>query len=122
MIAAGVGVFLLVGLGLLLLGRPFLGYPPALAGSLILLIESAAMLAIATTLVLAFMGGRPQPAESALINTFATMQQADLIIMGTLGRAGIPGLIIGNTAEDVIQETRTAVLAVKPDGIVSPVA
>ncbi|MGB5179852.1 MAG: hydrogenase subunit MbhD domain-containing protein, partial [Gammaproteobacteria bacterium] len=30
--AAGVGVFLLVGLTLLLLGRPFLGYPPAWAG------------------------------------------------------------------------------------------
>ncbi len=59
-IAAGVGMFLLVGLILLGLGRPFLGYPPAWAGALILLIESAAMLAIAATLVLAFLGGRPQ--------------------------------------------------------------
>jgi multisubunit Na+/H+ antiporter MnhB subunit len=58
-LAAGVGMFLVVGLTLLLLGRPFLGYPPAWAGSLILLIESAAMLAIAATLVLAFLGGRP---------------------------------------------------------------
>ena len=58
-LAAGVGMFLVVGLTLLVLGRPFLGYPPAWAGSLILLIESAAMLAIAATLVLAFLGGRP---------------------------------------------------------------
>jgi len=58
--AAGVGVFLLVGMTLLLLGQPFLGYPPAWAGALILLIETAAMLAIAATLVLAFVGGRPQ--------------------------------------------------------------
>jgi multisubunit Na+/H+ antiporter MnhB subunit len=58
--AAGVGVFLLVGLTLLLLGRPFLGYPPAWAGSLILLIETAAMLSIAATLLLAFLGGRPE--------------------------------------------------------------
>lgn len=57
--AAGVGVFLGVGLILVALGRPFLGYPPAWAGSLILLIETAAMLAIAATLVLAFLGGRP---------------------------------------------------------------
>ncbi len=56
-----------------------------------------------------------------VITDFASQQQADLIIMGTLGRAGIPGLIIGNTAEDVIQETQTAVLAVKPGGFVSPV-
>ena len=55
---AGVGLFLAVGLSLLLLGRPFLGYPPAWAGALILVIESAAMLSIAATLVLAFIGGR----------------------------------------------------------------
>jgi nucleotide-binding universal stress UspA family protein len=60
-----------------------------------------------------------KPAQ--VIIDFATQQEADLIIMGTLGRVGIPGLIIGNTAEDVIQETRTAVLAVKPDGFLSPV-
>ena len=65
-IAAGVGVFLLVGLSLLLVGRPFLGYPPAWAGSLILLIETAAMLAIAATLVLAFIGGRPRPPDAVL--------------------------------------------------------
>jgi multisubunit Na+/H+ antiporter MnhB subunit len=59
LIAAGVGMFLVVGLSLLVLGRPFLGYPPAWAGGLILLIETAAMLAIAATLVLAFLGGRP---------------------------------------------------------------
>ncbi len=58
--AVGVGMFLAVGLMLLVLGRPFLGYPPAWAGSLILLIEGAAMLAIAATLILAFVGGRPQ--------------------------------------------------------------
>jgi multisubunit Na+/H+ antiporter MnhB subunit len=54
--AAGVSVFLLVGLTLLLLGRPFLGYPQAWAGALILLIETAAMLSIAVTLMLAFRG------------------------------------------------------------------
>jgi len=59
--AAGVGMFVLVGLGLLVAGRPFLGYPPAWAGGLILMIESAATLAIAATLVLAFLGGQPRP-------------------------------------------------------------
>jgi multisubunit Na+/H+ antiporter MnhB subunit len=62
LIAAGAGVFLTVGLVLFMTGRPFLGYPTAWAGTLILLIESAAMLAIAATLVLAFVGGRPQAA------------------------------------------------------------
>jgi universal stress protein E len=45
----------------------------------------------------------------------------DLIVMGTLGRAGISGLFIGNTAENVLRETHTAVLTVKPDGFITPV-
>ena len=57
---SGVGLFLLVGLTMLVLGRPFLGYPPAMAGYLILLIETAAMISIAATLILAFLGGRPK--------------------------------------------------------------
>ena len=69
--AAGVGVFLLVGLCLLFLGRPFLGYPPAWAGALILLIETAAMLSIAATLLLAFVGGQP---HSTGIKTAADKQ------------------------------------------------
>lgn len=48
--------------------------------------------------------------------------KADLIVMGTLGRTGLPGLIIGNTAEDVLQTTRSSILAVKPEGFVSPVS
>jgi hypothetical protein len=56
---AGVAVFLGVGLGLMLAGRPFLGYPPAWAGVFILAIETAATLAIAAALALAFAGGRP---------------------------------------------------------------
>jgi hypothetical protein len=65
LLVAGVGVFLLVGLAQLALGRPFLAYPPAWAGILILLIETAAMAAIAATLLLAFAGGRtPDAAPS----------------------------------------------------------
>ena len=52
----------------------------------------------------------------------ANKNKADLFVLGTLGRVGIPGLIIGNTAEDVLSETQTAVLAVKPGGFVSPLA
>jgi len=73
--AAGVGVFLLVGLSLLLLGRPFLAYPPAWAGALILLIETAAMLSIAATLLLAFLGGQP---ESTGVKAAANRQREEL--------------------------------------------
>jgi hypothetical protein len=55
----GVAVFLAVGLALMVAGRPFLAYPAAWAGTLILIIEAAATLAIATTLIAAFLGGYP---------------------------------------------------------------
>jgi len=63
---------------------------------------------------------RGRPAK--IISALAREKRADLIVMGTIGRVGIPGLIIGNTAEDVLREAQTAVLAVKPDAFVSPVS
>ena len=61
--------------------------------------------------------GRP----AQIISNFSSKQELDLIVMGTLGRVGIAGLFIGNTAEDVLREAQTAVLTVKPDGFVTPV-
>ena len=60
---------------------------------------------------------RPAKAIGAMVDEV----EADLIVMGTVGRTGLPGLIIGNTAEDVLQSTHASVLAVKPKGFVSPV-
>ncbi len=60
--------------------------------------------------------------ESAeAIRQLSEQVSADLIVLGTVGRTGIPGFFIGNTAEDVLQTTNTSVLAVKPAGFVSPV-
>jgi nucleotide-binding universal stress UspA family protein len=55
------------------------------------------------------------------ITAVADSSHADLIVMGTVGRTGIPGFIIGNTAEDVLRTTHSSILAVKPQGFVSPV-
>lgn len=46
---------------------------------------------------------------------------ADAIVMGTVARLGVPGFIMGNTAEDVLNRIHCAVLALKPEGFVSPV-
>ncbi|HUY31776.1 MAG TPA: universal stress protein [Pirellulales bacterium] len=46
---------------------------------------------------------------------------ADLIVMGSVGRGGIPGLLIGNTAEKVLHTTDVSLLIVKPNGFASPV-
>ena len=56
-----------------------------------------------------------------VINQVAEANNSDIIVMGTLGRAGIPGLFIGNTAEEIIQNTQCSLLAVKPIGFTSPV-
>jgi nucleotide-binding universal stress UspA family protein len=45
----------------------------------------------------------------------------DLLVMGTIARSGIDGVVIGNTAERILGEVRCSVLAVKPDGFVSPI-
>ena len=46
---------------------------------------------------------------------------ADLVVMGTVARTGIPGLIMGNTAETILNRLDCSVLAVKPPGFISPV-
>ena len=46
---------------------------------------------------------------------------ADLIVMGTVGRVGVPGFLIGNTAETILRTIDCSVLALKPEGFTSPV-
>jgi universal stress protein E len=58
---------------------------------------------------------------ATVVSTIAEEIGADLIVMGTVGQTGVPGLFIGGTAEDVLRTTRTSVLAVKPPGFASPV-
>lgn len=60
-----------------------------------------------------------EPAQS--IRGLSEQMRADLIVIGTVGRTGIPGFFIGNTAEEVLQTTPASILAVKPEGFVSPV-
>jgi nucleotide-binding universal stress UspA family protein len=45
----------------------------------------------------------------------------DLIVMGTVNRTGIPGLLIGSAAETVLEAVHCGVLAVKPSGFTTPV-
>jgi nucleotide-binding universal stress UspA family protein len=56
-----------------------------------------------------------------VIPEFAEKEKIDLIVMGTIARAGVPGLLIGNTAERMLQALDCSVLAIKPEGFVSPV-
>lgn len=61
--------------------------------------------------------GTPWPA----IRKAARRLRSDLIVMGTVGRGGLAGMLIGNTAEKVLHASETSLLSVKPDDFVSPV-
>jgi nucleotide-binding universal stress UspA family protein len=56
-----------------------------------------------------------------VIQRYVEERGIDLVVMGTVARTGITGLLIGNTAERVLQRLRVSVLATKPAGFVSPV-
>ena len=55
------------------------------------------------------------------IPALARQIEADLIVMGTVARTGVPGFIIGNTAEAIFNQIECSVLALKPPGFVTPV-
>jgi nucleotide-binding universal stress UspA family protein len=48
-------------------------------------------------------------------------KKIDILVMGTVARTGIPGFLIGNTAENVLQKIGCSLIALKPNGFVSPV-
>jgi multisubunit Na+/H+ antiporter MnhB subunit len=62
-LVAGTALFLAVGTAGLVSGHGFMGYPPEWAYTLILLIETAATVSIALTLVALFLGGAPVKSE-----------------------------------------------------------
>ena len=47
---------------------------------------------------------------------------ANLVVMGTVARTGIPGLIMGNTAEAILGQLDCSVVAIKPPGFIAPVS
>lgn len=63
----------------------------------------------------------PMGAAVTTIPSMVDQFGADLLVMGTVARAGIPGLLIGNTAEAILNQVSCSVLAVKPPGFVTPV-
>ncbi len=45
----------------------------------------------------------------------------DLVVMSTLGRSGIKGMLVGNTAEQVVSHLTCSLLAIKPEGFQCPI-
>ena len=61
--------------------------------------------------------GRPHSVIKDAVNRLST----DLVVMGTQGRSGISGLLVGNTAERVFSHLTCSVLAIKPEGFRCPI-
>jgi hypothetical protein len=61
---------------------------------------------------------RGQPDDE--VSRFAIEQQSDIVVLGSVGRRGISGLLIGETAEEILSRIECGVFCVKPDGFVSP--
>ncbi len=53
-----------------------------------------------------------EPSEA--IPEFCEQEAADLLICGTVARQGIPGLLLGNTAERIVNRVGCSILAVTP--------
>ncbi len=51
-----------------------------------------------------------------VIGEFAVAEGIDLVVMGTAARTGLTRMLVGNTAERVLQRVPCSVVAVKPDG------
>ncbi|GAB59063.1 universal stress protein UspE [Rheinheimera nanhaiensis] len=62
--------------------------------------------------------GMPEDVIPAIAKTL----DAEMVIIGTIGRTGLSAAIIGNTAEHVIDRLDCDVLAVKPANFVCPLA
>lgn len=56
-----------------------------------------------------------------VILDLAREKDIEVIVMATLARSGIPGLLIGNTAESVLGMVDCSVLTIKPADFVTPV-
>lgn len=63
----------------------------------------------------------PKGPAKRMIAALAAEVQADLVVMGTIARTGVSGLIIGNTAETILSQLSCSVLAIKPPGFTTPV-
>ena len=65
------------------------------------------------------LAGKP---ASEVIERVLETHQPGVVVMGTLARAGLKGVFMGNTAERVLGTVGGSVLAVKPQGFETPIA
>ncbi|WP_114765128.1 universal stress protein [Vibrio rhodolitus] len=78
------------------------------------LIDSAA---IGEDIIVHHINGRADDEIPQCVNIL----EIDILVMGTIARSGIKGLVMGNTAENILQSLKCSLVALKPNGFVSPI-
>jgi universal stress protein E len=63
----------------------------------------------------------PEGIAEEVIVDLAERLDIDLVVMGTVARTDLAGLLVGNTSEMILSKINCSVLAIKPPGFVSPV-
>ena len=56
-----------------------------------------------------------------VIPKFVSKNNIDVLVMGTVARSGIPGFLVGNTAEKILNQVDCSVMALKPKKWKSPI-
>lgn len=55
-----------------------------------------------------------------VVPEFVAKNEVDLLVIGTVGRTGLTRALLGNTAERMLANLHSSLLAIKPPGFISP--
>ena len=58
----------------------------------------------------------------AVIEKFIDERDIDLLVMGSVARSGVSGIVVGNTAEKILSRVNCSVMTLKPTGWQSPIS
>ncbi len=61
-------------------------------------------------------------APSHAVPKFVQANGVDLVVMGTRARSGVSGMVMGNTAEEIVNWLECSLLALKPSSFVCPIS
>lgn len=106
---------------------PYVGMPDAMVDAMVRSVEGAHQERLIRSLERHGLGGgatqvhMPEGEAGIVLPRLARRLSIGLIVMGTVGRTGLSGLFMGNTAETILRRVDCSVLAVKPDGFESPI-
>ena len=60
-------------------------------------------------------------APADVIQSMVKSKKIDLLVMGTVSRSGVAGLLLGNTAESIMHKVKCALLTLKPSTFKTPI-